>query len=120
MLARALPAARAHRRLGALRSATDKSFWYFGTLMFTLTLVLIYYLNFKYGHSQCLALGNPPDVNCEVRDRDYFFIWSFSAWGVWAALGLSTSGNRSRRSSAANEVKIGRETVEVPRATRRG
>ena len=24
----------------------------------------------------------------EVRDRDYFFLWSFSAWGVWAALGL--------------------------------
>ena len=24
----------------------------------------------------------------EVRDRDYFYLWSFSAWGVWAALGL--------------------------------
>ena len=24
----------------------------------------------------------------EVRDRDYFYIWSYSAWGVWAALGL--------------------------------
>ena len=29
-----------------------RSFWYFGSLMFTMTLVLIYYLNFKYGASQ--------------------------------------------------------------------
>ncbi len=37
-------------------SATGKSFWYFGTFMLTLTLVLIYYLNFKYG-----ALAVPGD-----------------------------------------------------------
>jgi len=24
----------------------------------------------------------------EVRDRDYFYLWSYSAWSVWAALGL--------------------------------
>ncbi|MDP9278231.1 MAG: DUF2723 domain-containing protein [Gemmatimonadota bacterium] len=66
-----------------------KTFWYFGPLMFTMTLALIYYLNFKYGWSQ--GLGNPDlrDVAREVRDRDYFYIWSFSAWGVWAAIGLS-------------------------------
>src|SRR5581483_3799738 len=29
-----------------------RSFWYFGSLMFTMTLVLIYYLNFKLGASQ--------------------------------------------------------------------
>ena len=29
------------------------------------------------------------DVAHEVRDRDYFYIWSFSAWGVWASIGLS-------------------------------
>ena len=28
------------------------------------------------------------DVAREVRDRDYFYIWSYSAWGVWAAIGL--------------------------------
>jgi len=63
-----------------------KTFWYFGPLMFTMTLALIYYLNFKYGWSQ--DPGNR-DVTREVRDRDYFYIWSFSAWGVWAAIGLS-------------------------------
>jgi hypothetical protein len=64
-----------------------KTFWYFGPLMFTMTLALIYYLNFKYGWSQDPALGDA--VEREVRDRDYFYIWSFSAWGVWAAIGLS-------------------------------
>jgi Protein of unknown function (DUF2723) len=61
------------------------SFWYFGTLMFTMTLLLIYYLNFKLGASQDPASQSPH----EVRDRDYFFLWSYSAWGVWAALGLT-------------------------------
>ena len=63
-----------------------RTFWYFGPLMFTLTLVLIYYMNFKYGWSQSPELGE--NVQREVRDRDYFYIWSYSAWGVWAALGL--------------------------------
>jgi len=62
-----------------------KTFWYFGPLMFTMTLALIYYLNFKYGWSQDPEVR---DVAREVRDRDYFYIWSFSAWGVWAAIGL--------------------------------
>ncbi|MEP6691542.1 MAG: DUF2723 domain-containing protein, partial [Gemmatimonadaceae bacterium] len=57
-----------------------RSFWYFGTFMFTLTLLLIWYLNFKYGYSQQTDAGQ--DAR-EVRDRDYFFIVSFSAWGVW-------------------------------------
>jgi hypothetical protein len=62
-----------------------QSFWYFGTLMFTMTLLLIYYLNFKLGASQDPNSQAPH----EVRDRDYFFLWSFSAWGVWAAVGLT-------------------------------
>jgi hypothetical protein len=73
-----LAGARAH-------AARDRpSFWYFSALMFTMTLLLVYYLNFKLGSSQNPA--SPQDH--EVRDRDYFFIWSYSAWGVWAALGL--------------------------------
>ncbi len=63
-----------------------RSWWYFAGLLFTTTLCLIYYLNFKYGASQDPQLG--ATVAREVRDRDYFFIWSFSPWGVWAALGL--------------------------------
>jgi hypothetical protein len=67
-------------------SRDRKSFWYLGPLMLTLTLALIYYLNFYYGWSQDPTLGDA--VPREVRDRDYFYIWSFSAWGIWAALGL--------------------------------
>src|SRR5687767_5984823 len=66
-------------------SRDRKTFWYFGPLMFTMTLALIYYLNFKYGWSQAPGL----EVAREVRDRDYFYIWSFSAWGVWAAIGFA-------------------------------
>ena len=72
---------------GYVHWAQDRrTFWYFGPLMFTLTLALIYYMNFKYGWSQALELGDT--VEREVRDRDYFYIWSYSAWGVWAAVGL--------------------------------
>jgi len=44
-------------------------------------------MNFKYGWSQSPEFGDT--VDREVRDRDYFYIWSFSAWGIWAAVGLA-------------------------------
>jgi hypothetical protein len=65
-----------------------RTFWYVGGLMFTLTIALVVYLNFKYGHSQAPELGN--SVDREVRDRDYFYLWTFSLWGLWAGLGLTT------------------------------
>ena len=61
------------------------SFWFFGPLVFTVTFALVYYMNFKYGASQSPEVVG---VEREVRDRDYFYLWSFSAWSVWAALGL--------------------------------
>ncbi|HEV7992219.1 MAG TPA: DUF2723 domain-containing protein [Gemmatimonadaceae bacterium] len=61
------------------------SFWFFGPLVLTVTLALVYYMNFKYGASQAPGLAG---VDREVRDRDYFYLWSYSAWSVWAALGL--------------------------------
>ena len=64
------------------------TFWYFGPLMLTLTLVLIYYMNFKLGYTQGERLGVEDFSTREVRDRDYFYLWSFSAWGVWAGVGL--------------------------------
>ncbi|HEX7122948.1 MAG TPA: DUF2723 domain-containing protein, partial [Gemmatimonadaceae bacterium] len=62
------------------------SFWYTAAFIATLTVLLVWYMNFKYGASQAPELGDA--VPREVRDRDYFFLWSFSAWGLWAALGL--------------------------------
>jgi hypothetical protein len=61
------------------------SFWFFGPLIATVTVALVYYMNFKYGASQSPELAG---VAREVRDRDYFYLWSYSAWSVWAALGL--------------------------------
>ena len=63
-----------------------ESFALVGPLIFTLTPALIFYLNFKYGASQAPELGN--DVIREVRDRDYFYLWSFATWSVWVGLGL--------------------------------
>ena len=64
------------------------SFWFFGPLIFTVTVALVYYMNFKYGASQAPGLAGVPR---EVRDRDYFYLWSYSAWSVWAALGLAAA-----------------------------
>jgi hypothetical protein len=93
-----------------------RSFWFFGPLMVTLTLVLIYYLNFKYGHSQAPGLGET--VEREVRDRDYFFLWSFSAWSVWAALGLVFVWESLAALIGSQAVKLGKQVLTLP--SRRG
>lgn len=89
-----------------------RSFAFFGPLMLTLTFVLIYYLNFKYGASQSPELGQ--NVDREVRDRDYFFLWSFSAWSVWAALGLVYLWESVAVFLGAEKVKVGLETFDLP------
>jgi hypothetical protein len=55
-------------------------------LVLTLTIGLVFYLNFKTGYSQDIG---EQQVAREVRERDYFFIASFSAWGVWVGMGLA-------------------------------
>jgi hypothetical protein len=90
-----------------------RSFWFFGPLVFTMTLGLIFYLNFKYGHSQAPELGD--SVPREVRDRDYFYLWSFSALSVWAALGLFYLWETVASLFGADEVKLGKQTVAEPR-----
>src|SRR2546423_12309964 len=62
------------------------------TLMTTFTLLLIFYLNFKYGYSQRPDLAQALH---EVRERDYFFIASFALWGVWVGMGLATLMERA-------------------------
>jgi hypothetical protein len=47
---------------------------------------LVFYLNCSYGFS--LPSLNPTDIH-EVRERDYFFIVSFSVWGLWAGIGIA-------------------------------
>jgi hypothetical protein len=62
-----------------------KSFWYVGVLFFTLSVGLVYYMNFRYGYMQSQVMGYP---DSEVRERDYFYIITFSVWGLWVAVGL--------------------------------
>ena len=92
-----------------------RSFWFFGPLMFTMSLLLIFYLNFKYGASQSPELQ---DVNREVRDRDYFYLWSFSAWSVWAALGLAWVWETLAQLAQSVSTTVGKVTTVVP--SRRG
>jgi hypothetical protein len=72
-----------------------KSFAYVMTLFLTLSLALMYYLNFRYGYS----LPAPVDDRAlhEVRERDYFFIVSFSVWGLWAGMGIVTLWQEAAR-----------------------
>src|SRR3954469_22872875 len=56
-------------------------------LLATLSLGLVYYMNFKYGFSQ---YPGEPSLPREVRERDYFFVGSFAVYGAFVALGLGT------------------------------
>ncbi len=89
-----------------------RSFWYFSTFMATLTILLIWYLNFRFGYSQ--EVDAPSDAR-EVRDRDYFFIVSFSAWGVWASLGLVYLWEALAALIGSERVKVGKETLDLPK-----
>ena len=64
-----------------------KSFLYVAVLFGTLSVGLTIYMNFKYGFAQVQALGLSSEL-AEVRERDYFFLVSFSLWGLWAGVGL--------------------------------
>jgi hypothetical protein len=91
--------------------ADRKSFAYIGTLFATLSLGLVFYLNFKYGYTQAAVLGLPMEA-AEVRERDYFFLVSFSMWGLWCGIGLTALwlaaieriGNRPRARLLASPV----------------
>jgi hypothetical protein len=89
-----------------------KSFSYFGPLMLMVTLALIYYMNFKYGSSQSPELEDT--VAREVRDRDYFYLWSFSAWSVWAALGLVFVWETVAVLLGSEKIRVGDEALELP------
>ena len=77
----AITGARVHAR------ADRPTFVLIAALAATLSVALVFYLNFKYGSSQAPELGT--SVPREVRDRDYFFLWSFSCLGVWIGLGIA-------------------------------
>jgi hypothetical protein len=58
-----------------------------GAMLATLTLLLIYYLNFRYRY------GYPgiDSLDQEVRERDYFYVASFAYVGVLLAAGFAAA-----------------------------
>ncbi len=71
-----------------LQRRADRSSWW---LLFMLWLVtglgLVVYMNFKPGFSMGYDQF-PESGDHEVRDRDYFFVVSYTVWGLWAGMGL--------------------------------
>ncbi|MFW6331572.1 MAG: DUF2723 domain-containing protein [Gemmatimonadota bacterium] len=64
------------------------SWWYMLILFATVSIGLIGYLNFRYGYTYPQPGGDYDIALHEVRERDYFFIVSFSMWGLWSGLGI--------------------------------
>jgi hypothetical protein len=73
-------------------------------LLGTLSVGLVFYMNFKYGFSQ---YPDQASLAREVRERDYFFIGSFAVYGAFVACGLGAlmqsiaEGLRDRGSATA-------------------
>ena len=84
--------------LGVVGSAwhrrTDPRTWRAVGLLFLCgSLGVIAYLNLKAGRS----FGWPfisQDARHEARDRDYFFVLGFWAWGIWAGMGAVALAKR--------------------------
>lgn len=67
--------------------ARDRRTWRAVLLLFVCgSLGVIVYLNLKAGRSFGWQFV-PEDARHEARDRDYFFVLGFWAWGIWAGMG---------------------------------
>jgi hypothetical protein len=74
--------------------ALDRRSWRAVLLLFLCgTVGVIAYLNLKAGAS--FAWNSiPQDARHEARDRDYFFVLGFVAWGMWAGIGAVFAARR--------------------------
>ncbi|NIN72405.1 MAG: DUF2723 domain-containing protein [Gemmatimonadetes bacterium] len=103
----------------------DRTSWvYFAALFVTVWFGLVYYLNFKYGYSVAATIDPGtgelmavPREWREVRERDYFFIVSFSQWGLWAGIGLAALWQTLAKATAGAADRISfdhyRRTVPI-------
>jgi hypothetical protein len=67
-------------------------------MIFTLTVALIWYLNFRYGFSMYPERTDITSEMREVRERDYFFICSFAFFGTLVAAGLGALAQAAAQS----------------------
>jgi hypothetical protein len=79
------------------------SFIFMATLFATLSAALMFYLNFKYGYSLQAPVADR--ALHEVRERDYFYIVSFSVWGLWAGIGIATLWREAAFETGTNLLK---------------
>ena len=85
--------ARWHRR-------SDRRGWIAVLLLFVCgSLGVLVYLNLKAGASFGWRFV-PNDLRHEARERDYFFVLGFWAWGIWAGMGAIALARRLRLPSA--------------------
>lgn len=86
--------------LGVLGSvwhrAADRRTWRATALLLVCgSLGVIVYLNLKAGTSFAWSFV-PGEAHHEARDRDYFFVLGFWAWGMWAGMGALALARRLR------------------------
>ena len=88
------------------RAADRRTWMAIATLLLCGTLGVIAYLNLHAGPS---IAGAPirlfgrefsllaPDAAREARERDYFFVFGFWAWGIWAGIGAVVMARKWNR-----------------------
>lgn len=83
------------------------------------TLGVLVYLNLHAGPS--IAYGMLGDAVREARERDYFFVYGFWAWGMWAGMGaVSVARSMSRPAWAGVLVACLPIVLNWRAVTRRG
>lgn len=109
------------------RRSDRSGFAMIATLFLVTGLGLVVYMNFKPGPSIGWERWTTAAQH-EVRERDYFFIASFVAWGVWAGIGLgdlvrAARGRWRGRRRTASALLVGAALLPIafnaPAASRR-
>lgn len=73
--------------LYSLAKRDRKLFWLLLTTFLVSSFGLIIYLNMRFGHTGPLPKGMA-DLPQEVRERDYFFTFSYVFWGLFTGFGV--------------------------------
>jgi hypothetical protein len=92
--------------LYSLAKRDRKLFWLLLTAFLVSSFGLVVYLNMRFGHTGPLP-GGMTGLPQEVRERDYFFTFSYVFWGLFTGFGLFeiiASLKESLRKIAASRI----------------
>ena len=96
-----------------------KSFWFWLVLFLLTGPILNLYMNFQFGFSQFPEVQMHPLSQQmgmrlhEPRDRDYFFIVSFTCLALWAAIGLAAAAGKLRTAIATRNQSGGKAVTAI-------